>query len=260
MMRFFSHWKQKNIFRKRRWDFRRFWNRAKLLFEKVDDKNPLQSILILVLGLVLLVAILFSGILSPRNTPPLPGKDTISATADQIALLPSDHRMGSRNAKLTIIEYGDIECPFCQQEQPILQKVMQEYGKSGKVAWVWRQFPIEVLHPGAEKKAEASECAAALGGENVFWPFLDKLMQTKENASTDELTQAAADFGISKTDFSSCLQSGKFTAKVKSEFEQGKKLGVNATPSLILLSRNGEIGKVVGVHDFEFWKNLIDQM
>ena len=83
-------------------------------------------------------------------------KDT---TGEMRPLSSEDHILGNPKADVVIVEYSDLECPYCKLFQPTLQRVMDEYGKDGKVAWVYRHFPIDSLHPKAPKEAEASECA-----------------------------------------------------------------------------------------------------
>src|SRR3989344_3149438 len=76
----------------------------------------------------------------------------------------SDHILGNPDADVIIVEYSDTECPFCKQFHSTLRRVIEEYGKEGRVAWVYRHFPIDSLHPKARKESEALECANELGG------------------------------------------------------------------------------------------------
>jgi protein-disulfide isomerase len=87
----------------------------------------------------------------------------------------ADHIRGDINAPVKIVEFSDIDCPFCKRFHSTMQEVMKTYGDSGKVAWVYRHFPLTQLHPDAANKAEASECVAELGGNDKFWAFVDGL-------------------------------------------------------------------------------------
>ena len=87
----------------------------------------------------------------------------------------NDHILGNVNAPIKIVEFSDLECPFCKSFHQTMKKIMEEYGKSGKVAWVYRHFPIDQLHSKARKEAEATECAAEQGGEIKFWGYIDRL-------------------------------------------------------------------------------------
>lgn len=99
----------------------------------------------------------------------------------------ADHILGSIDAPVKIVEYSDLECPFCKQFHNTMQKIMSEYGTE-KVAWVFRQFPLSQLHSKAPKEAEASECVAELGGNDAFWKFIDKINEV--TPSNNKLDQA----------------------------------------------------------------------
>lgn len=100
---------------------------------------------------------------------------------------PNEHILGSPNAQVTIVEYSDTECPFCKEFQSTLHQVINDYGPSGEVAWVYRYFPIASLHPRSEKEAEAVECSSQLGGETVFWNIWMKF--TPPRQATTDLTR-----------------------------------------------------------------------
>ncbi len=86
----------------------------------------------------------------------------------------ADHIIGNPNADLILVEYSDLECPFCKSFNVTMNQIMSDYGASGKVAWVFRQFPIVQLHPKAEKEAEATECVNELGGPAKFWQYIHR--------------------------------------------------------------------------------------
>jgi protein-disulfide isomerase len=96
-----------------------------------------------------------------------------------------DHIKGDISAPVKIVEYSDLECPFCKRFHTTMQDVVKSY--DGKVAWVFRQFPLAQLHPKAVKEAEAAECVASLGGNAAFWKFIDKVEEvTPGNNKLDE--------------------------------------------------------------------------
>ncbi len=97
----------------------------------------------------------------------------------------SDHILGNIDAKIIIVEYSDLECPFCKVFHSTMHQVVKEY--SGEVAWVYRHFPIVGLHPKAFREAEATECAWEQGGNEVFWKYTDKLFEvTPSNNGLEE--------------------------------------------------------------------------
>ena len=93
------------------------------------------------------------------------------------AVTDADHIRGDNNAKITIVEYSDYDCPFCHRFHATMQQVMDEY--QGQVRWVYRDFPLPQLHPNAPKLAEAAECVASQGGEDAFWSFADAYFSAK---------------------------------------------------------------------------------
>lgn len=86
-----------------------------------------------------------------------------------------DHAIGAVDAPITIIEYSDLECPFCQRAHPTIQSLVKE---NSDVSWVYRHLPLEAIHPTARPLAEGSECAAELGGNDAFWAFIDKVFES----------------------------------------------------------------------------------
>ncbi|HEY4512581.1 MAG TPA: thioredoxin domain-containing protein [Candidatus Paceibacterota bacterium] len=106
---------------------------------------------------------------------------------NMVAVTSADHIKGSLSASVKIVEYSDLECPFCKRFHTTMQEVMNTYNKDGKVAWVFRHFPLAQLHSKAPKEAEATECAAELGGNDGFWKFVDKINEiTPSNNKLDQ--------------------------------------------------------------------------
>jgi protein-disulfide isomerase len=103
-------------------------------------------------------------------------KDYLVAAPD-IALKPAskdDHIRGSLDAKVKIIEYSDLQCPFCARHHPVMKQLESAYSPDD-FAWIYRHFPLSSIHPNAQPLAEASECASEIGGNNGFWAFIDKV-------------------------------------------------------------------------------------
>ena len=150
---------------------------------------------------------------------------------------PSDHLLGNPSAPIVIIEYSDLECPYCKSFHDTMHKIIDEYGTKGQVAWVYRHFPLTALHPKAAKEAEASECAAELAGNAAFWRFVDRLYEiTPSNNGLDlaRLPVIAEETGLNRAAFELCLSSGKYADKVKAGFDEAIALGAQGTPHNIL--------------------------
>ena len=131
-----------------------------------------------------------------------------------------DHIRGDPAAPVKVIEFGDTECPLCKRFHPTLTRLVREY--PGKVAWVFRHYPIDEIHPKARKEAEATECAAELGGNDKFWAYLDRLYEiTPSNDKLDpaELPRIAAHVGLDRAAFTRCLASGRHAARVEEDVD-----------------------------------------
>jgi len=172
----------------------------------------------------------------------------------------NDHILGNLNAKVIVVEYSDTECPFCKSFHGIMHQIVDNYGN--KVAWVYRHFPIDALHPKARKEAEATECAASLAGNDGFWKYIDKIYEiTPSNNGLDPalLSEIANEIGVDKQEFETCLSSQKFKDKINNYISDGAKAGAQGTPySLVLV--NGKVVDVInGAQPFDQVKTLIDK-
>ncbi|HEV8524984.1 MAG TPA: thioredoxin domain-containing protein [Terriglobales bacterium] len=137
---------------------------------------------------------------------------------------------GSKNATVTLIEFADYECPYCQQTHPAIKRLVEEFGD--KVAIAYKDFPLP-NHPNARKAAEASRCAREQG---KYWEYHDRLFETKKY-TTEDLKQHARALNLDAPQFDQCLASGRHVAAIKSDFEQGRKLGISGTPSFFVNGR-----------------------
>jgi protein-disulfide isomerase len=152
----------------------------------------------------------------------------------------TDHILGNPNAGVVIVEYSDLECPFCRVFHQTLKRLMTDYGKSGTVAWVYRHFPLPQLHSKAQREAEATECAAELGGNTGFWKYTDRIFEiTPSNDGLDLalLPEVAAQTGLDRSAFESCLTSGRQAPRVEAEYMQATGAGARGTPFNVLILR-----------------------
>ena len=173
----------------------------------------------------------------------------------------SDDRIrGNKNAKVTLVNYSDFECPFCQRFHPIMTQIMKEYGD--KVRWVYRDFPLS-FHANAQKEAEAGWCMNELGGNDAFWKYTDAIYERTTANGTgfalDKLGPLAAELGVDQTKFQSCLDTGKYTKKVQDQMAKGTEEGVSGTPGTIIIDGKGETQFINGALPFEQIKPMIDK-
>lgn len=172
-----------------------------------------------------------------------------------------DHIRGSPEASVKIIEYSDTECPFCKSFHPTMQRVVDEYGKNGNVAWIYRHFPLDQLHPKADKEAEATECAGELGGNDIFWKYVDRLFAvTPSNNNLDpaELPKIAQYVGLDTRAFDSCLASGKYARHVEEDYQNALATGGSGTPWSIIVAPSGKKYPLSGAQPYEAVKQLIE--
>lgn len=175
----------------------------------------------------------------------------------------SDHILGNSDAEITIIEYSDTECPFCKKFHETMTQIMDEYGKTGKVKWIYRHFPLDMLHSKSRKEAEATECATELGGNIKFWEYINRLYAiTPSNDGLDpsELTKIAEYAGLDKNKFEECLKSGRHAQDVENDLQDGMSAGIQGTPSSIVISKKGEKFPLNGYVPFQQLKVAIDQL
>lgn len=190
------------------------------------------------------------------GTPPI-------ATGELRPITAEDHILGNPNADVVMVEYSDTECPFCKMFHPTLQRIMDQYGKDGKVAWVYRHFPIDQLHPKARKEAEATECANELGGSTKFWAYLNMVYdKTTSNNTLDpkQLPIIAKTVGLDVNAFNTCLSSGKYAAKVQADYTDAIKAGGQGTPYSVLITKDGVKTPISGAESYENVKSTIDAL
>ncbi|MHB1260073.1 DsbA family protein, partial [Thiobacillus sp.] len=170
-----------------------------------------------------------------------------------------DHILGNPDAPVKIVEFADTECPLCKRFHPTLQRIVTEH--PGKVAWVFRHFPLDDIHPKARKEAEATECANALGGNEKFWAYLDRLYEiTPSNNQLDpaELPRVAEYVGLNRAEFMQCRQSGKYAQHVAEDVADGLSAGAQGTPYTIVIAPNGRLFAILGAQPYATVKLVVD--
>lgn len=176
------------------------------------------------------------------------------------ALGPADHLLGNPSASVKIIEYSDLECPFCSRFHLSMKQAMEEYGKDGKIAWVYRHFPLEQIHQNARPGAIASECAAKLGGSQAFWGFIDAVFSRQEEGLGDSLfSQVAESIGLEKDAFNSCISSGNYDSVIDANAENAIASGGQGTPYSIIIAADGSKQVVNGAVPYATLKSQIEQ-
>ena len=156
---------------------------------------------------------------------------------------------GPVNAPVTIVEFSDFECPFCKRAHPTLTQLFEKY--AGKVKLVYRDFPLESIHPQARRAAEAARCAQDQG---KFWDYYDTLFTESPKLALDDLKRYAAQVGIDVNKFDDCLSGGVHKTAVQKDIDEGTRLGVSGTPAFFVNGR-----PLSGAQPIEAFARIIEE-
>lgn len=166
-----------------------------------------------------------------------------------------DHVRGANNAKISVIEYSDFECPFCSRHHPTMNQLITD---NDDVAWVYRHFPLNSIHPNAQKAAEASECAA---DQDKFWELADLMFEKQAQGLTrPQLTALAREVGLNTSKFDDCVDSGKYADKVAADAIDGQTAGGTGTPFSVVIGPDGTQVPVSGAVPLSQLQAVIDSL
>ncbi len=194
------------------------------------------------------IAIVIAGILiagaifyrSGNPVTPLPAGALNPKLDTVVGVRADDHLRGSATAPITIVDFSDTECPFCKRFHASLIDLMKDYPQGSEIAWVYRHFPLVSLHSKAPKEAEATECAAELGGNDAFWKYVDRIYEvtpTNDGLDPAQLPIIAKEIGLDQKAFNTCLASGKHKARVDADLAAAEKAGGSGTPFPVIISQ-----------------------
>jgi protein-disulfide isomerase len=227
------------------------------------NQTPAQSqsslsipVAIIIAGALVAGGIYFSG----RNSAPSQAANNNNApkTASIEGLRPSDHVLGDPKAPIVIIEYSDIECPFCKQFHTTLHQLMSEYGTKGQLSWAFRHFPV---HSNSVKEGEAIECAAEVGGNDGFWKYTDAIFSKTTSNNGIELSQLpviAGQVGLNVSKFTACLDSGKYAARIEKDRQDVIAAGAGGTPYSVIFANGTQIPLTQGALPYADMKSIIE--
>ncbi len=177
--------------------------------------------------------------------------------------LDDDPIRGNPDAPITIVEFSDYQCPFCArfyaQTLPLL---LEEYIDEGKVNLVYRDFPVQRIHPNALAAAAAAECADDQG---KYWEYHDTLFEKQNawakldsNSAISTFSQFAAEIELEQQQFDNCLESGKYLEEVQADFSDGKNYQVTGTPGFFIGNEDIGFVKIIGAKPYDAFKKVID--
>ena len=216
-------------------------------------------------GLIAL-AIYFSGI---SNKTDIETSPTVATTEKQAAAASkirpvdgTDYIKGNPNASILVVEYSDYDCPFCKSFHDTMNRIMDDYGVTGKVAWVYRQFPQKELHPNAERISQTALCVGELGGNDAFWKFTDLVFSErdiKEPTNISKLPEYSEKVGVAKADLLKCLESGHHKKTVADSLQEGAGAGIQGTPQTFVIVGN-QMAPIEGAQPYAVVKQSIDNL
>lgn len=170
----------------------------------------------------------------------------------------TDHVKGSLDADIILLEYSDLQCPFCQSFHSVIEQAVNDY--NGKVAWVYRHLPLETIHPQALPAALAAECVNEFAGKDAFWKFVDEVFADQDNNITDDgLKKVATSLGVSEKDYSECIVSNRHNNTVQRQAGEGEEAGVTGTPATFVINKKGEMWLIPGSTSIDSLKQTIEE-
>jgi len=177
--------------------------------------------------------------------------------------LDDDPVKGNPDAPITIVEFSDFQCPFCAKfHSTTFPQLEANYIDSGKVKFVYRDFPIQSIHPNAVPAAFAAECADEQG---MFWEYHDLVFENQKKwqglsgpIMVDTFEQYALELGLNASDFNTCFESGKYADEVTKDLQDGASYGITGTPGFFV--GNDELGyvKIIGAQPYPVFERLIE--
>lgn len=230
----------------------------------MNENRVLIPVSILVAVVIIILAVVFS---NKEEDVPNPIENPVELPAtEEIAIRPvtaDDHILGSLDADIIIVEYSDYECPFCAKHHPTMERIIDEYGKDGKVAWVYRHYPLEPVHTKARPASEASECVANLAGETAFWNFGSQVFANQPASLTpNALKEIAIKVGTDKDAYEACVAANTYAADVEEDKKDGDLIASIdtqfGTPYSLLITKSGLQIPLRGAQPYDTYKQYID--
>jgi len=246
------------------------------LFARLSKINITQILVVLLVISAFFIGVLYTKVenLKAESTNPVPNAP--QAAAPEVPQQPSgpvevsiddDPILGDKNAKVTIVDFSDYECPFCKRYfDETFSQIKKDYIDTGKVKYVYRDLPLS-FHQNAHAEAQAAECAREQGGDTTYFQYHDEIFKRTTSNGTglalDQLSVIANDIGLNGSTLQSCLDSEKYKAEVDKDLADAATYGATGTPSFFIgKSGSGKTFKgtiLVGAQPFAAFKTIIDE-
>lgn len=183
---------------------------------------------------------------------------TVTASIDDDAIF------GSKDAKVAIIEFSDYDCPYCEKfYAETLSQIKTNYVETGDVMFVYRDLPLPQLHPNAQMKAEAAECADDQGGDEAYIAYHNGLFNNGSITTEDGLVSLAKQQGLNESEFKNCLSSGKMTSEVEKDAQDANASGLSGTPGFVVgtIDSKGVVTgeKIAGAYPYATFQQALEK-
>ena len=196
--------------------------------EKPIDRNLYLPAAILIAAFVIGGSLVYSANMQKGGVPSGTNEPVVNGSMVEFTVAESDHVRGNANAEITLVEFSDLECPFCKAFHATAQQALDEYGD--KVRWVYKHFPLSNIHPEATPAAEAAECVWEQKGDEGFWAFADKVFEEQDRIGSTLYREVAESLGMDIAKYDTCVSQRTYEDKVEQDYQQGLRAGVTGTP------------------------------
>ena len=204
-------------------------------------QQPLSIALSIIVGSAFVALVLF---MQPQS-----GGESLSIQRVEAARV-----YGDSDAPIRIVEFSDVECPFCARLHPTLETLVDE--SEGQISWEYRHLPLP-MHRNAVLGAIATECVGDSKGNDAFWDYLDQLLLNQGNHSKDYYTRVATQYGIDQAEFESCLVDEEVAARITLDAQVAQNFGGSGTPYSVIVYEDGSTRGVSGALPLEQWRALV---
>ena len=226
---------------------------------KIDKAELKRYVTFIVIAAVVLLAFAFirgnlggsDNVVNPTAAQPQP-----VPTAQVKVSIDDDAILGDKNAPVTLIEFSDYQCPFCGRHYTqTWPSIKSQYVDTGKVRVVFRDFPLESIHPQAMPAAIATECVREKGGDKAYFEYHDVLFENQQSLSTENYKLWAKDLGYN---IDTCLDSGKYRSEVQKDLQDATAAGGQGTPFFVIIGEDGSTRLISGAQPFTNFQSAID--
>jgi protein-disulfide isomerase len=211
-------------------------------------------------------AIVFAGLIIAISVYSLHHRDAVLQNGDPSAVNPvnptTDHILGDPSAPVIVVEYADIDSEYSKDFQQVMNQIMQEYGSTGKVAWVYREFPLITQDQYSEQHSEAAECVASIGGANNFFQFIDAIQAAApgdNQFNPSGYDTIVSSLGLSTGSFDQCIAAHTYEAKVATDLANAGTIGATGNPTSVILIKGQKPFLIIGGLPYAAMKEVIDQ-